>query len=377
MFSLPSPTYTYIYSSRPFVEVPAARVAVRDGGGGAPTPAAAGVLGGGMEIVVGGGGIRAARAGVVSVLSARDRFSRRVMGSTVRPTRESSMIRRRFEDEAQRERDTETVLQHFVTNNPYLDQGTVFSGLIAKTKTGQAVVFSGLFRGSPVAIKMFFSESPAEFDQEVRMMRAIPKHPNILELVEALDDGKGRRSVILPMMSRSLENLYDTSGIISPAVLKDYLMQVAHGLQLLHSCGIAHLDLKCGNILMTSSNVCKICDFGMAAEFSGSDNVKFKGTYPFMAPEVWSQSGNCDFSKIDMYAFGMMIWELLAAQHPWSRLCDGSDIEKWQNDIRTKVLSSERPGVDTRWDSSLVSLMARCWAQDPKTRPSSAEAVRP
>ena len=251
----------------------------------------------------------------------------------------------------------------------------MFSGLITKTKTGQAVVFSGTFRGSPVAIKMFFSESPAEFDQEVRMMRALPKHPNILELVEALDDGR-RRSVILPMMSRSLENLYDTSGIISPAVLKDYLMQVAHGLQLLHSSGIAHLDLKCGNILMTSSNVCKICDFGMAAEFSGSDNVKFKGTYPFMAPEVWSQSMNCDFSKIDMYAFGMMIWELLAAQHPWSRLCDGSDYEKWQHDIRAKVLASDRPGVDTRWDSSVVSLMARCWAQDPKTRPSAAEAVR-
>ena len=223
---------------------------------------------------------------------------------------------------------------------------------------------------------MFFSELPAEFDQEVCMMRALPKHPNILELVEALDDGNGRRSVILPMMSRSLENLYDTSGIISPAVLKDYLMQMAHGLQLLHSSGIAHLDLKCGNILMTSSNVCKICDFGMAAEFSGSDNVKFKGTYPFMAPEVWCQSKDCDFSKIDMYAFGMMIWELLAAQHPWSRLCDGSDYEKWQNDIRAKVLASERPGVDTRWDSSLVSLMTRCWAQDPKARPSAAETVR-
>ena len=71
-----------------------------------------------------------------------------------------------------------------------------------------------------------------------------------------------------------------------------------------------------------------------------------------------------------------MMRELLASQHPWSRLYDGSDYEKWQHDIRAKVLASERPGVDNRWDSSLVSLMTRCWAQDPKARPSSAEAVR-
>ena len=95
-----------------------------------------------------------------------------------------------------------------------------------------------------------------------------------------------------------------------------------------------------------------------------------------MAPEVWSQSRNCDFSKIDMYAFGMMIWKQLAAQHPWLRLNDGSDYEKLQNDIRAKVLASECLGVDTRWDSSLVSLMTSCWAQDPKARPSAAEAVR-
>ena len=176
-------------------------------------------------------------------------------------------------------------------------------------------------------------------------------------------------------MSRSLEDLYETSGIISPTILKQYLKQVAAGLSHMHSSRIAHLDLKCSNILMNSSNVCKICDFAMATPFSGSDNVVYKGTCSFMAPEVWTQSGNCDFSKIDLYAFGMMIWELLAAQHPWARLYS-SDIDKWWMDIKTKVLASERPGVDTRWGSSLVSLMKRCWAQDPEGRPSAAETVR-
>ena len=293
-----------------------------------------------------------------------------VTGSTVR------QLKQRIEQEARRERETEMVLHAFVKNNPYIGEGVVFDGLITKTKTGQAVVFSGTFRGSPVAIKMFLSASSAEFDQEVRMMRTIPKHPNVLELLDALDDGKGRRSVILPIMSRSLETLYENSGVITSTVLKQFLLQIASGLVRLHSNKIAHLDMKCGNILMTPSNECKICDFGMATQFSGSENVLFKGTPPFMAPEVWSQSKDCDFSKIDMYAFGMMIWELLAGQHPWARLFDGSNVEKWHNDVKTKVMASERPGVDARWDSTLVSLMMRCWTQDPKARPSAAEIVR-
>jgi serine/threonine protein kinase len=211
--------------------------------------------------------------------------------------------------------------------------------------------------------------------QEVNIMRAIPKHPNVLELIEALDDNNGRRSVILPMMSCSLETLYDSSGIIAPVVLKQYICQIAAGIAHMHKSGIAHLDLKCANVLMTSSNLCKICDFGMASQFSGNATAVFKGTHSFMAPEVWSESRDCDFTKIDVFALGMVIWELLAAQHPWSRLYDGLDIEKWRLDIKVKVLANVRPDLDKRWDSSLSSLMVRCWDQEPSRRPAAADII--
>ena len=87
---------------------------------------------------------------------------------------------------------------------------------------------------------------------------------------------------------------------------------------------------------MTSTEECKICDFGISARFSQEkrDNVIWKGTHPFMAPEVWQWqlSRDCDFTKIDIFALGMMIWELLAAQLPWVRTHGGlaedpSDLE--------------------------------------------------
>jgi serine/threonine protein kinase len=234
---------------------------------------------------------------------------------------------------------------------------------------------------------MFTNESPAEFEQEVRMMRAVTKHPNVIDLTATLDDGSGRRSVLLPLMARSLEDYYDRNGVIAADVLKQFVCQIASGLSHMHKSGIAHLDLKCGNILLTSSNVCKICDFGMAERFSGSDDVSFKGTHSFMAPEVWRQSKNCDLSKVDIYAFSMLIWELLAAQLPWSRLYVLGDRDnnininnndnKWHIDIKTKVLLSQRPDVDIRWDSLLRSIITRCWNQDPNSRPTAEDASLP
>jgi serine/threonine protein kinase len=166
-------------------------------------------------------------------------------------------------------------------------------------------------------------------------------------------------------MRESLENFYERNGVIPVAVLKKHLKQIAEGLVHMHRHGIAHLDLKCGNILMSESEDCKICDFAMAERITVTGG-KFCGTPPFMAPEVWRESTNVSFVKIDMYAFGMIIYELLAGQLPWTRLYDGVDIDKWKNDIRIKVLEEMRPDVDRkRWDASLVELMTRCWSHDP------------
>jgi len=142
----------------------------------------------------------------------------------------------------------------------------------------------------------------------------------------------------------------------------------------MHSSGFVHLDMKCGNILLDPSNKCMIADLGMTDQVAGRKDVTFKGTYPFMAPEVWNRAKSCDLTKVDMYAFGAMIYELLSAQQPWQRMNDG-DNDKWIAQIQTRVVRGERPDVDTRWDKALVSVMQRCWAPNPSERPSAAEAL--
>lgn len=82
-------------------------------------------------------------------------------------------------------------------------------------------------------------------------------------------------------------------------------------------------------------------------------------------------------TKIDTYAFGMMIYELLVGDKPWIRLYDFSadnPSDKWFTSIKDKVMDAKRPEIDhKRWDKSLVDLMVKCWDQDPSARPTARQ----
>jgi len=226
---------------------------------------------------------------------ARARFSKKIGGTTVAPTR-PSVLGRRFEEQEAIERQTLALFHAMQSSSPYPSK-CVFESLLTPSPTGQAIVFKGTYRGTtPVAIKMFKSESPAEYNHEVSMFRALPKHTNIISLTDALDDGRTRRSIIFPLAQMSLESYYERNGVLPTSTVKQLFREVAAGLAHMHISGFVHLDMKCGNVLLDSSNKCMITDLGMTQQVTGRQDVIFKGTYPFMAPEVWNVTKNCDLT---------------------------------------------------------------------------------
>ncbi len=101
-----------------------------------------------------------------------------------------------------------------------------------------------------------------------------------------------------------------------------YILQIAEGIEYLHSKSIIHLDLKPENIMVTPDNDIKILDFGLANHLTHDDLLASdlqgpKGTPYYIAPE--QICGRRDYKESDIYSLGILFYEMLTAQLPHDR----------------------------------------------------------
>lgn len=93
-------------------------------------------------------------------------------------------------------------------------------------------------------------------------------------------------------------------------------LDIAHGMQYLHAQGILHRDLKSENLLLDEDMCVKVADFGISCLETQCGSAKgFTGTYRWMAPEMIKEKHHT--KKVDVYSFGIVMWELLTALIPF------------------------------------------------------------
>jgi serine/threonine protein kinase len=90
------------------------------------------------------------------------------------------------------------------------------------------------------------------------------------------------------------------------------------------------------------------------------------GTWAYMAPEQFS---NRVSEKVDVYAFGVCIWEIWTRQRPWQDLINDSP---WQLVIAI-MNDDERLPIPPSLPSPLRKLVEDCWKADPRARPNMSE----
>ena len=138
----------------------------------------------------------------------------------------------------------------------------------------------------------------------------------------------------------------------------------------LYSKGVEHRDLKSLNVLLDGALRCKVSDFGL----SKSDSLNTaatqstmgggaKGTPAYMAPELLDS--NTFTEKTDVYAYGMVVFEVLAGDLPWAGL-------GYPQIITQVLVKGSRPPPPEGAPADLVALMQRCWGHEPDTRPTFA-----
>lgn len=100
--------------------------------------------------------------------------------------------------------------------------------------------------------------------------------------------------------------------------------------------------------------------------------TRAQGTYVYMAPEMYRGDTNYT-NKVDVFSFGMTLWELCTCKTPWGdEMRDTSETEGYEF-LRNALLTGKRPTIpeETRRDQpDLLTVLTRCWADDPADRPS-------
>ncbi|DAZ97105.1 TPA: hypothetical protein N0F65_010428 [Lagenidium giganteum] len=226
---------------------------------------------------------------------------------------------------------------------------------------GVALVYRGIYRKRSVALKTLFDPRvdaalKEEFMDELLVMSKV-SHPNIVSLIGACLEPPNL-CMVMELCDCSLYHLlHDTNAFFSVQHLTRIAQDIAAGMRYLHSLSpaIIHRDLKSQNVLLDKKGAAKLCDFGLVRT-----KVTSAGTPSYMPPELLSGK---PFSKaVDVYMFGVLLWELFTREVPFR----GLDVA----DIRRKVLAGERfrvPTIDC--PETCQQLMKQCWDADPTKRP--------
>ncbi|GAM26893.1 hypothetical protein SAMD00019534_100680 [Acytostelium subglobosum LB1] len=175
-------------------------------------------------------------------------------------------------------------------------------------------------------------------------------------------------------LSKFLRNT--TESFTMGTILK-LSMDIAQGMYFLHSRKpmIIHCDLKSANILIGGQSldtlVAKVSDFGLSVrQFDKEVKGRKVWNWRWLAPEVIK---NVQYTeKIDIYSYGMVIWELITREIPFEEYFEEY---KWNSVIEDKVTHGLRPTIPKECPEQFANLIQDCWQEDPRRRPSFEDII--
>jgi eukaryotic-like serine/threonine-protein kinase len=221
----------------------------------------------------------------------------------------------------------------------------------------------------PVAVKLLSSAGTApRFEREARSAASL-SHPNI---VGVFDYGQvdGRPYLVLEYVPGGTlaERL---SAPVPDEEVAEIARDIAAGLAHAHEHGIVHRDLKPSNVLFDGEERAKIADFGVARALSDATLTTtgaVVGTAQYMAPE--QASGGEVGPESDVYAFGVILFELLTGRPPFEAEHPVADMltKSWQDAPAVDSIRADAPPF-------LAALAASALALDRHARPADGAAL--
>ncbi|WP_245746239.1 Stk1 family PASTA domain-containing Ser/Thr kinase [Nocardia altamirensis] len=236
---------------------------------------------------------------------------------------------------------------------------------------GMSMVFRGVDTrlDRPVAIKVMdpkFAGDPqflSRFEFEARAVAKL-KHSSLVAVYDQGVDGEYPFLIMELVEGGTLRELLRERGPMPPHAVRAVAEPVLAAIGVAHAAGLVHRDVKPENVLISDAGEVKIADFGLVRAVAAANTTSASvilGTAAYLSPEQVT-SGTAD-ARSDVYAFGVLIFELLTGKVPFTG--DTSISIAYQR-IENDVPSPSRfiSGVPPEFDE----LVAKATAREPAHR---------
>ncbi|XP_058771568.1 serine/threonine/tyrosine-protein kinase HT1-like isoform X2 [Vicia villosa] len=241
-------------------------------------------------------------------------------------------------------------------------------------------LYHGVYKEEIVAVKMIrvpddddngelASRLEDQFVREVTLLSRL-HHRNVIKFIAA-SSNPPVYCIITDYISEGSLRAYLHKlerKTISHEKLITFALDIARGMQYIHSQGVIHRDLKPENILIGEDSRLILADFGIACEEAVCDLLADDpGTYRWMAPEMIKRKSYG--RKVDVYSFGLILWELLTGTIPYE---DMNPIQAAFAVVNKKL----RPIIPPSCPPAMRALIEQCWSLQPDKRPDFWQIVK-
>lgn len=256
--------------------------------------------------------------------------------------------------------------------------GVIFGNMLGRGSFG--TVYEAQWQNRQVAVKVVPNVAEAAEPIEAIIGKEL-RHGNVVETYSfernpakkgeawILLEYCGGGSLLQAVRRGDFKDAAGPGGFSQARVLRTAL-QIAQGMEYLHSRDVLHSDLNCSNVLLTAEGLAKISDFGLSRAFCGQTQAtETFGTLSHAPPEL---VGKGKLSKsADVYAFGVMLVELTRGERAYQGL---QQFQIMYAKLCTDT-NSYRLTFPDGTPEPLVSLGRSCMQREHKQRPSWPEVV--
>ncbi|KAF8339435.1 kinase-like domain-containing protein [Amanita rubescens] len=233
-------------------------------------------------------------------------------------------------------------------------------------------VCKGELCGEIVALKVLYKTGDNVAFCREALMWAMLKHEFVLPFLGIYKQQESEMFLVSPYMKNGTLAQWRKNAKPSVAEIWERILEVAQGMEYIHSEGIVHGDLRGDNVLLDANLHVQIADFGLTRLLDATNTQSGAKHLNFSAPELFGCLEDADDPSAvesartqmsDVYAFGCLYYEIYYDSIPFAGRPEGQVIAFVIQNKRPPR-QDEPPLSDGAWE-----VIQQCWVREPWKRP--------